>query len=860
MSRLICTVSVIALLAGVAHADIKDDLEEGDRAYDDGNLTKAAKAYDNAIRQAPKQVPPAAFGKRCTIYFLVASPEQDAAKKKKTLEAGLACVSKAESIHGEAAEILAAKAVILWELKSKPDAIKAAEAAVAKDGSLYIAQRIIGEFYAVRDPARSIKAYEAYLANRPAQLEGGDVMPRINLGFAYLSQARKGVNVELASTKALTQFETLLQKHRKARNAEVNANNGLCTVYSALAQIDESKGNKQTRNWDKAITACERIIENPRAIDRGGSVYYNVGRAYLAKRQARKARTVGQEYIRMRKSEPRGYILVGDSLAQERNWTGALEWYQKAEDNAKASKEYAGQIGIRMGIAFRGAKQPERAIAKLEQARTNDPDNVEVIKELGLAYVANRQDDKALATVRKAIGAESFAKLDAGEKVLLLSVAGKASYNQALASGKGADEAQGYFEQAHKLSARDSGVRTGLVKAMTLQSYHAFKAKNEKVAETTLAAALVIDARNPAANQNMAALLMDRGKCDDARPYLAKLESERSYALVYHRLMGRAELCGAKRDPKAAAEHYAAAEKAAGNANLVRAEIYTEWAPLIWDKDLDDAVDKLEAAVQFTAQNPALGKPAERALALALFRRGWRTMRGGKKVADPVDDFQRASRNPTVLRGTEKIAFEFSEAMARLDKGDSAGAAKLFDSLGKQGNAASYLMPPYDKVGAQFFGAYAKYRSGNAAQMRQAAVEFQALLGGAKGKFGDKVRDLLASCYEHMAYEAIEGNGKNASASLDSAGKYASSGDMKRRIAHNKAVLKMGSKANAALRAEFTSMGSDPPEALVNKGIMLDREGNARGAYEAWQAAKAKGARGNRVNDWINTKKRLFKF
>ncbi|HTM20991.1 MAG TPA: tetratricopeptide repeat protein, partial [Kofleriaceae bacterium] len=666
------------------------------------------------------------------------------------------------------------------------------------------------------------------------------------LGFAYLKlSAASHDNVK----KAREQFDILLQKHRKARGAEVNANNGLCAAYTKMGE------------FDRAITICEKIIENPRAIDRGGSVYFNLGQSYLYKKQPRKARTVGQEFIRMRKSEPRGYILVGDSMAQERNWTGALEWYQRAEDNAKASKEYAASIGIKMGIAFRGAKQPQRAIEKLEAARERDPENSQVIRELGLAYMSAGKDDKALATVSKAITAPTFAKLTPAEKVELLTVAGKAAYNQALDNnGKGADEAKGYFEQAHKLNSRDTGVRTGLVKSLTLQSYHAFKAKNVKQAEALLTEALGYDKRNAAANQNMAALTIDKGDCDGARPYLDQLEKEPSYGLIYHRLMGRVALCGKSRDVKSAADHFAAAEKAAGNANLTRAAIYIEWAPLIWDKDLDDAVDKLEAAVQFTAQNPALGKPAQRALALALFRRGWRTMRGGKRTADPVDDFQRASRDPSVLKGNERIAFEFSEALARLDKGDTPGAAKLFDSLAKQGNPSAYLMAPYDKVGAQFFGAYAKYRSGNAAQLRQAAGEFQGLLGGAKGRFGDKVRDLLASCYEQMAYAAMDGSGGGASANLDQAGKYATSADAKKRINHNKAVLKMGSKPNPALRAEFASMGGDPPEALVNKGIMLDREGKSKEAYDAWVQAKAKGARGAKVSDWIATKKRLFNY
>jgi hypothetical protein len=48
------------------------------------------------------------------------------------------------------------------------------------------------------------------------------------------------------------------------------------------------------------------------------------------------------------------------------------------------------------------------------------------------------------------------------------------------------------------------------------------------------------------------------------------------------------------------------------------------------------------------------------------------------------------------------------------------------------------------------------------------------------------------------------------------------------------------------------------PEALVNLGILADRDGDARAAYDQWVAAKARGARTPRLDEWIDAKKRLF--
>jgi hypothetical protein len=48
------------------------------------------------------------------------------------------------------------------------------------------------------------------------------------------------------------------------------------------------------------------------------------------------------------------------------------------------------------------------------------------------------------------------------------------------------------------------------------------------------------------------------------------------------------------------------------------------------------------------------------------------------------------------------------------------------------------------------------------------------------------------------------------------------------------------------------------PEALINLGILADREGDTKAAYDHWVQARTRGARGGRLEEWIDTKKRLF--
>jgi hypothetical protein len=338
--------------------------------------------------------------------------------------------------------------------------------------------------------------------------------------------------------------------------------------------------------------------------------------------------------------------------------------------------------------------------------------------------------------------------------------------------------------------------------------------------------------------------------------HLGRLKDVRGYAMLYNRLAGRAALCMKKPDPAKASDHFAAADEEATKLsdNVMKAAIYTEWAPLLMSKNLDDAVEKLDIAVRFSATDPKIGPAAKRNLAVALFRRGWRNIKAGKD-ADAVADLERATREPSLLKGTEVLAFEFSYALALLERGNTDEAAKSFKQLAAKGNQSSYLRAPYDKVGSQFFGAYADYRSNNAPQRQRAATEFTAILGKATGAFGAKVRELVASSHEYVAYDHWR-NGRNGPAgkSLDAAEKFAPD-DMRRRIINNRAALSLSSSKESALKA----LNGSPPEALVNLGIIYDQDNKPKEAYDAWRAASGK-AQAKDLQKWIDAKKRIYGF
>ena len=53
-------------------------------------------------------------------------------------------------------------------------------------------------------------------------------------------------------------------------------------------------------------------------------------------------------------------------------------------------------------------------------------------------------------------------------------------------------------------------------------------------------------------------------------------------------------------------------------------------------------------------------------------------------------------------------------------------------------------------------------------------------------------------------------------------------------------------------------LAPNPPESLVNLGILHDRRGEARKALDFYKRAAEKGARTTKLREWIDTKDRMI--
>ena len=147
------------------------------------------------------------------------------------------------------------------------------------------------------------------------------------------------------------------------------------------------------------------------------------------------------------------------------------------------------------------------------------------------------------------------------------------------------------------------------------------------------------------------------------------------------------------------------------------------------------------------------------------------------------------------------------------------------------------------------------YINGTLAARQQAAADF-AKLEGETG-FGDKIHDLLASANEFIAVEEWRsGQFGPAAKSLAAAAKAAQNAELKRRIQMDQAALSLTKSDLPTLEA----LGGNPPEALVNLGILYDQAGRPKDAYDAWVKAKARGVTTRDLQRWIDAKKRIYGF
>jgi tetratricopeptide (TPR) repeat protein len=836
-------VAFTALLVGgavaprLAHAQssagVSQDVQDCTRFFESQDFRKAAKKCDAAIA-ADSKVGPGTYSLRASIFVV-----------EKQYEEGVRWIETvAERAYPGDPVILEQKAAMLSRVKGREkDAITVAEQVVAKDSKRFIAQKLVGDYYARAGAGKAavvVDAYEAYLRNRPEDNAKADGLVRVQLGFAYMyvgisdTKADKFKQAELQFDKALA------GGGGKDATVAPNALKGKCAALVGRAGIEV-----QPRLYDQAITICEGVIKNRKALRGDASPYYNVGIAYLERNQLDKAINAANSYINQRPREFRGYLLRGKIYFRQDKYNEAEGQFNRANELSPNNTE----VALARGKNYSKQGQPVKAITLLERVASVKPNDVDVMEELAHAYLKNNEASKAAMTAERALAVKGQA-----DNVALLVLAGDSYYAAADLS-----PARQKYTKARELNKANVSAKNGLIDTIVRQAFARFDKGNTADAQKLLLEAYAVDSESQIANFNLGVIALDQGQFQDAIKYLKVRVTKTPDDLPTNRLLAKAYLSIGNNQQ--AADFYAKAEALAKSLrnNPVLAEIYTEWAPLLIEQGkLDDAVDKLEIADQFSSNQP-FQKATQRNLQVAYFRRGYDRWRQ-RKAADAVSDLEGAVRYPANLRPGEEDAFTFALGLAYLSAGMEGKATPIFSKYAKAG-VLSFLKAPWDKIGAEFFMAYTWYREGTAASKKNAAVVFEKLAGKSSGGIQGKIKDLLRSSWEAVAFDAwTHGDARTADLALKKAEAFAAP-NAKRVIDHNAAVLDMsGGKRGAAAQAVFSRLGEDPPEALYNLGIIEDQSGNSKRAYDLWVTAKAKGVKTSKLDEWIDAKKRIFGF
>lgn len=789
------------------NAGVAQLLQQANDAFAAGRLDDAASLFERVIVQDRSQLD--AYIKLSAIAYA----KKDFAQAIARADAGLA-VQATDELRGK-------KAIALMASGKKDEGVKLAEQATAGGACLFDVQLALGQHYEkLPEPATqklAAEMYKKFLGCRPPELAKLDDQIRTKLALSAL----KGGEFKMA--------ETELQVLVKKKPDDSTAQQLLAAAYTGMGKYNE------------AIAKYQSLLSLAKSQP---GIYYNLGFALFKVGRYKDATSSANQYLASKKDE-KGYLLLGDVQLAEKNYAGALASFQSAEKlNPQGT-----QPKLRMAEVYFKQKAFAKAKPILEKAVSANSSDMELLRKLGETYLALK-DPQAMGVLAKVAKAQPD-NADA-----------QVSLGKAQLENKKLSEAKTSFRAALKLAEGNVEAKTGLVTVLNREAGVAFDAGKWADAQTTLDEAVQLDPASAMSQRNLALVYMQQGKFGEAVRTLGVPLKKQPNDLILNRLLARAQL-GAKKTGDAI-ETYQRAEATAVQQRQepVLAEIYAELCPLLMameSPNLDDIVTKLERAnTAGVRANPELAKVVKRNLALALFRRGMERLRA--KNGDGVSDLRRAQEDPSILTAKEPQLFAFAYGLALLTTNTEQAANEaigLFSKLDAK-MTASFLRPPYDKLGPDFFKAYANYMQDSPAKRDQAAETFQSVLKKAgSSPLAGKIRDLIRSSYELKAYDAWRSeNFKQAKEDLKNAQKFATTGAQKAELEVNLAVLDMDKDRSGAKRT-FDSYKGTTPEALVNLGIILDLEGDSRGALDAWQDAQKRGV-GGKVRDWIEAKKKIL--
>ncbi len=899
----------LAQAQGRAGSETEEDVlfKKAEEQFNAGDYAGAAELYDQVIKINPNRVE--AFVKRATLHF-----------RDRNYEKAIELLTRAEKLSVSDLTIKTVLGLCFYESGQRERGLSYLEDVVKQRAESYEAQFQIGKHYARLDPTRAIAALEQYFRYRPDDQRGLDGLAQLHLGTAYYlrgqnSDAARLLQQARDSRPRDNQIRQMLgtvyiAQRRFAEGAELyesfqgdierrpSVAFNLATCYLNLGRRDEAR--KLAQKYQALRPSDPRGLILLAAIDRSSDREADQRAALQKYEQAQEAMRGSPDSL-----EARSRVNVRAAMArthlQLKETQKAVALLEPALQEAKGKSSDSGRPETSREEAELLAVMIESRLQQMNQSRIT-PGSPQV--PAGLLPLAERLaelasgDAPALALAGSAAyAAGSFEKArrffsearTQDDKLPRARIGLSRTLEQLALSEVARAEEKDPARALDKTTKKD---------APPLPSSDARNAALAN-AMTLLREAQKLD-DSPSVQRNLAAVYLLQGNAAESEKLLMAPNLSRGDVLAL-RLRSRAQLALGKTAAALESAERAVGEgkkqldglpSAEGNRRpllsqrLAEAQIELAARYMTDGKDtrdrLEKAVELLEqASKELAAQAEAkeILRAAQRDLAIAHLRRGRLRLaeaenqigKNGvtattlKLAEDALSDLQQAVDSNRLENVAQNREVGQALCLAALAAAQANQPKAARDYVTRAGQSGCELVSPYNRLGTELLSVFVLYRGTNAPAQREQLLRSLPRLQGRAGNAPDAatlqrvLRALLYSTNMALAYDYyVTGKAKQVGPTLRAAQKTAPRSDDEDAILqHNLAIVDINEGRSVGEKT-LERLGQNPPEALVNLGILQDRRGQPRKALDLYRRAFERGARTPKLREWIDTKDRLL--
>lgn len=901
----------VAWSQGRAGSETEEEaiLKKAEEHFQNGDYDSAADLYDQAIKLDPNRVE--AFVKRASLYF-----------RERKYDQAIELLTRAEKLSVSDLSVKTALGLTLYESGQRERGLGYLEEVARQRPETHGAQFQIGKHYARIDPKRASQALEQYFRFRPEEDKRNDWEAQLLLGTAYylggnLTDSRKLLEkaqdtrpkdnqvrmtlgtVLIAQQKwaeGAAQYEPLLADVSRRPAVAFN----LATCYLHLGRRDEAKKLAQTYQTLRPDDPRGAILlaQIEQSGDKEADLREALRRYEEAQSLQKKSSSQGSK-VNISASIGRVYLKLGDSARASAAAEAALSELSGKSGSEAASIDEIQLLAISLEARLQQMNQgkvgpgagPAGIQPMADKLAQLAPSDAKVLALAGSGSYAAANFEKAR---------RYYSDSQQLDERLPRSRFGLAKTYEQLALSMISTEL-GDLEKAGRETkevkdSKESG-KAG-EKPSPLSSAIQLLQKAQKLDDSpsvvrNLATALILQGSGSEAERLVSASLASTGKSDPLLWVLeARLQGQQKQLPQAAESADRA-VAEAKKLvdtlPAAEAGRKPLLLKQLATARIEQAARYVALdaartaAPTGKDRErIDGAIEGMQQAIrdltgQAGPEGKELQKVAQRNLQLLYLRRGRLrlseaeahigrsgvTQQTTKEAEDALADIQKALELGSFEHKPELGYAQCLGAMA----GAQANQFKTArDLIAKAKDNGCDLVSPYNRLGTELLSVFVQYRASTAPMQREALLRtlprLQTKATGNDAMTLQKVlRAMLYSTNLALAYDYhLMGRSKLVGPTLRNAQKVMpqrAENDEDVVLSHNLAVADIVEGKPGGEKV-LERLAPNPPESLVNLGILHDRRGEAKKALDFYKRAAERGARTAKLREWIDTKDRMI--